>query len=420
MIDFLMPSLGADMEDGKLVEWLVEPGAMLKHGDTIAVVETQKGAIEIEIFNEGIFDHPLVDIGMAVPVGTPIAAIRERGEAAAIRDAEQSEKSEPITKAADGSEAVADHKPAAEAEPVAGPTGLLAEARVTTPAGERTRVSPIARRYADQHGIDVASISGSGPSGEVLLQDVEMAEKPAERTILSTKEPAPIDETETGERLSGMRAAIATAMSRSKREIPHFYLAHSIDLTLCEAWLADYNAERAPESRLLLSALLVKAVALAAHKYPEFNGHYIDGVFHSGAAIHVGVAINIRGTGLVAPAIHNAEGLSLEGLMVKMRDLVVRVRAGRFRSSELSDPTITVSIMGDRGVETLYGVIYPPQVAIIGFGMPVTEARVVDGMIGPRRIVHVTLASDHRINDGHRGALLLARIERILQEPEKL
>ncbi|HEY0918327.1 2-oxo acid dehydrogenase subunit E2, partial [Devosia sp.] len=220
--------------------------------------------------------------------------------------------------------------------------------------------------------------------------------------------------------LTGMRAAIAAAMARSKREIPHYYLAHTIDLTAAEAFVARYNERREPAGRLLLGALFLKAVSLAAKKYPEFSGHFEAGAFTPSAAVHAGVAINIRGTGLVAPAIHDSDQLSLDALMAAMRDLVARVRAGRFRASKLSDPTITVSSLGERGVETLYGVIYPPQVAIVGVGMPVLRPWAVDGMLGVRRVVSMTLAGDHRVSDGHRGALFLAAIDTLLQSAEAL
>ena len=217
-----------------------------------------------------------------------------------------------------------------------------------------------------------------------------------------------------------MRTAIAAAMARSKREIPHYYLQHQVDVTPCEQWLAQTNATRAPDARLLLAALAIKSVGLAARRFSAFNGYYRNGRYESASAVHVGVAIAIRGGGLAAPALHDVDQMPLDELMARMRDLVQRTRAGRIRSSEISDPTITVSSLGERGVEALYGVIYPPQVAIVGFGKPVSRPWVVDGAIGPRSIVTVTLAADHRVSDGHAGALFLAEIGKLLQEPDKL
>jgi pyruvate dehydrogenase E2 component (dihydrolipoamide acetyltransferase) len=219
---------------------------------------------------------------------------------------------------------------------------------------------------------------------------------------------------------AAMRAAIAAAMARSKREIPHYYLEHQIDVTPCEHWLAEKNATLLPDSRLLIGALALKAVALALHRFPAFNGFYRDNKFESSKAVHVGVAITIRGGGLAAPALHDTDQLSLDDLMNGLRDLVQRTRAGRIRSSEMSDPTITVSSLGERGVDALYGIIYPPQVAIVGFGKVVTRPWVIDGAIGPRSVVTMTLAGDHRVTDGHAGALFLAEIGKLLQEPAKL
>nr|CAD6597252.1 2-oxo acid dehydrogenase subunit E2 [Rhizobium sp. TCK] len=411
-----MPSLGADMEAATLVEWLVKPGASLRRGDVLAVVETQKGAIEIEFFDEGVFQAPLVDLGAKVPVGAPIALIRRHDEVPAPSGEEIAVASQtgaqPARAVAAGAE---DQKP-----PPAKPE-LLAElvlppvTPVVTaePQATRLRVSPVARRYAGEHGIDLDTIKGTGPGDAIQLKDVTVAKA---HPNAPTRSPPDVQQAAP----SGMRAAIAAAMARAKREIPHYYLAHVVDLTAADAWLSSFNTTRAPEERLALGVLFVKSVARAVRKYPEFNGHFVDGSFRQSAAVHLGLAINIRGTGLVAPAIHDADALGVPELMVAMRDLVGRVRAGRFRSSELTDATMTVSSLGDRGVESLYGVIYPPQVAIVGFGTPVTEVRVVDGLIGPRRVVHCTLAADHRVSDGHRGALFLAHIAHLLQKPEAL
>jgi pyruvate dehydrogenase E2 component (dihydrolipoamide acetyltransferase) len=217
-----------------------------------------------------------------------------------------------------------------------------------------------------------------------------------------------------------MRTAIAAAMARSKREIPHYYLEHQVDVTACEHWLAERNATLPPDSRLLMGALAIKATAMAARRFPAFNGFYRENKFEPVQTVHVGMAIAIRGGGLTAPALHNVDQLSLNQLMSRMRDLVQRTRAGRIRSSELSDPTITVSSLGERGVDTLYGIIYPPQVAIVGLGKVVVRPWVIDGAIGPRSVITITLSGDHRVSDGHAGALFLAEIGKLLQEPDKL
>jgi len=398
MVEFRMPSLGTDMEAGTLVEWLVKPGDRVKRGDIVAVVETQKGAIEIEIFDTGQVEQILVDLHRKVPVGTPLALIRTEREAAAL-----------------GAGAVPVPVAPAAALPlpilVAAPAAPLPP-RPALGVAARARASPAARRLAQRYGIDLAAVQGTGPSGAISYADVEGS--------LAEAAAAPAKKRALWLDLDAMRTAIAAAMARSKREIPHYYLEHQVDVTTCEQWLTLKNAALPPDSRLLLGALTVKATALAARRFPAFNGFYRDGKFEPARAVHVGVAIAIRGGGLAAPALHDADRLPLDTLMTGMRDLVQRTRAGRIRSSEIADPTITVSSLGERGVEALYGIIYPPQVAIVGFGKAVARPWIVDGAIGPRSVVTITLAADHRVSDGHAGALFLAEIGKLLGEPEKL
>jgi pyruvate dehydrogenase E2 component (dihydrolipoamide acetyltransferase) len=393
------------MEAGTLTEWLVKPGDQVKRGDIVAVVETQKGAIEIEIFETGRIERFLVDVNAKVPVGTPLAQIRtelEAGGAIAPALAAPVAKPSPTAPALQG---------VPSAAPAAPPPVPLMVA-VAPEVSRRARVSPAARRLAEQRGIDLSGIAGSGPGGAIIHADVErqLHEIPLQ----------PQKKRAIGLDLDAMRTAIAAAMARSKREIPHYYLEHQVDVTASEQWVSRANATRTPDNRLLTGALAIKCVALAARRFPVFNGFYRDGKFEPAAAVHIGVAIAIRGGGLAAPALHDADRISLDQLMATMRDLIQRMRAGRIRSSELSDPTITVSSLGERGVEKLYGIIYPPQVAIVGFGKVVVRPWVIDGAIGPRPVVTITLAADHRVSDGHVGGLFLAEIGRLLQEPDKL
>jgi pyruvate dehydrogenase E2 component (dihydrolipoamide acetyltransferase) len=399
MVEFRMPSLGADMEAGTLVEWLVKPGDRVKRGDVVAVVETQKGAIEIEIFDSGKVERILVELDSKVPVGTPLARILTDEEAKSGGVAVAAPP--PIVLAAAVPEIL---RPAAPVTPV--------PSIVTGPSEGRVRASPAARRLARARGVDLAAAAGSGPHGAIIRADVE-------RGLAGVAARAEKGRS-VGLDLGAMRVAIAAAMARSKREIPHYYLEHHIDVGKCEAWLARANAERPPDRRLLMGALALKAVALAARRFPAVNGFYREGQYEPADAIHTGMAIAIRGGGLAAPAIRDADKLALDDLMARMRDLVQRMRAGRIRSSEISDATITVSSLGERGVEALYGVIYPPQVALVGFGKVALRPWVIDGAVGPRPAITVTLAADHRVSDGHAGALFLAEIGKLLQEPEKL
>lgn len=209
-------------------------------------------------------------------------------------------------------------------------------------------------------------------------------------------------------------------MSRSKREIPHYYLSEIIPLEKATTWLQGENAQRPVTERLLMAVLLLKAVALACSKFPDMNGFYRDGGFQPNAAVHAGVAISLRQGGLVAPAIHDVERKTLAELMHDLTDLVQRARAGSLRSSEMSDPTITVTNLGDQGVDAVFGVIYPPQVALVGFGRVLERPWVEQGALRALSAVTASLAADHRVSDGHRGALFLAQIRELLQQPQRL
>jgi pyruvate dehydrogenase E2 component (dihydrolipoamide acetyltransferase) len=217
-----------------------------------------------------------------------------------------------------------------------------------------------------------------------------------------------------------LRQAIAAAMARSKREIPHYYLATTIDMHGAMTWLAEENLKRSVPDRLLYGVLLIKAVALALKEVPELNSVWRGSEPVRSEAIHVGVAISLRGGGLVAPALHDTAGQSLGDLMRSFRDLVLRARSGGLRSSELSDPTITVTSLGEQGVESVFGIIFPPQVAIVGFGKIVERPWAVGGQLVARPVVTATLSADHRVSDGHRGGLFLAAVDRLLQAPALL
>lgn len=394
MSDFKMPALGADMEAGTLVEWLVKPGDHVKSGDVIAVVETQKGAIEVEIFQEGVVSDIVVSEGERVPVGTVLAHIE--GAAAA-----------PPPSAP----AVVE-----EAAPLKGAEGGFAAAPAPrpTPASPipRIKITPAARRRAAMLHIDLSTIKGSGVEGSIRLADVEAAAAKARA--------APPSPVKRGVDLAQMRKAIAAAMSRSKREIPHYYLTETVDLHATLSWIERFNADKPPAERILPAVLFLKAAALALREFPKLNGAYEDGAFTPAPCIHVGWAIALRGGGLIAPAIRDTDKKSPAELMEAMRDLVERARRGALRSSELTSPTVTVTNVGDRGSETVTGVIYPPQVAIVGFGRVVLRPWVVEGRIETRPLVTVSLAADHRVTDGHIGGLYLAAVARRLQEPETL
>lgn len=368
-----MPKLGADMDLGKLVAWRKQPGERVGKGEIIADVETDKAQVEMEAFQAGVLERILVRPGERVPVGTVLAILRAPGEPA------------PTI-------------------PVAGPP---APTPVGEPPASRVAISPAAKRRAHELGLDIAALQGTGPGGRIQLEDVEARKGPA----------PPLPEEDPRVR---MRRAIAAAMSRSKREIPHYYLAHSIDVAAASAWLTEANTQRPVPERLLLGSLLFKAVALALREVPELNGFWLDGAFRPSADIHLGVAIALRGGGLLAPALLQADQSRVADLNARLTDLVTRTRSGGLRGSELSAPTITVTSLGDRGVEAVFGVIQPPQVAMVGLGQVAERPWVVQDRVVARPVLTATLSADHRVSDGHRGGVFLAALDRLLQTPEQL
>jgi pyruvate dehydrogenase E2 component (dihydrolipoamide acetyltransferase) len=398
MADFLLPKLGADMTEGRLVEWVRKAGDRVARGEVIAVIETDKANIEVESWVDGVVDKILLEPGEKwYPVGTPLATIRVEGEAAAAPT---------LVPAAPAAPAPVPAAPLAKpAAPLPTPAAPLA--KPAAPAGERISVSPVARRRAEELGVDLARVAGSGPDGRITLEDVERA--------AAAKPAAP-----PPDRRARMREAIATAMSRAKREIPHYYVATTIDLSTALAWLEAHNRERPVTERLLYGVLLLKAVALGLREVPELNGFWVNGRAERSEGVHVGVAISLRGGGLVAPALRDADKQTIDALMRNFQDLVTRARAGSLRSSEMTDATVTVTSLGERGVESVFGIIYPPQLALVGFGKVVERPWVADGRVVVRPLVTATLSADHRATDGHRGALFLDAVDRLLQAPEKL
>ena len=384
--EFRMPALGADMDAGTVVEWRIAPGAQVKRGDVVAVVETDKGAIDVEIFMDGVVREIVVAPGNRVPVGTVLALV-DTGEQA--------------------SPAVAPAPPTAAPE--------IATAPPAPPSPERAKVSPAARRRALELGVDPAQLRGSGPGGAITVEDVERAGRTApgpagpSRAISGEEAPA-----------GGMRAAIAAAMSRSKREIPHYYLATRVEVGGTVEWLAGHNASVPAPQRLLFAALIVKSVALACGEVAGFSGFYRDGRYEECKSVHVGVAVALRGGGLVAPAIMDTARKPLAVLMDEFRDLVGRARAGRLRASELAAPTIILTSLGDSAVETVFPIIQPPQVAIVGAGEVAERPWVVAGQVVPRPVLGLSLGADHRVTDGRLGARFLARVAERLLDPGSL
>lgn len=395
MIEFKLPFIGADMDEGKLLQWQVKPGDIVKHGQVVAVVDTSKAAVDVESWQEGTVFELLVKPGETVPVGAVLATLLEPGETAETAKRTAPKHEAPGT------------APVPAAAAAAAPSPLPSTA--AAPAARR-RISPAARKHAEDHGIDIDALTGTGPDGAVTLQDVQQAEAwqlQAPKVVAQDKQ-------------AEMRKAIAAAMSRSKREIPHYYLSETVPMRKAQEWLAAMNEKRSITERLLMAVVQLKAVALALKKYPDMNGFYLNGTRQPSQAVHIGVAISLRQGGLIAPAIHDVADKPLDQLMRDLTDLVRRARAGSLRSSEMSDPTITVTNLGEQGVETVFGVIYPPQVALVGFGRVHEIPWATDGALRVIPAMTASIAADHRVSDGHYGALFLAEIGEWLQRPDQL
>lgn len=419
-----MPSLGADMTEGTIVEWLVAPGDVLHRGDVVAVVDTEKAAIDVECFHDGVLDKILVPQGQKVAVGTPLAVIRG---------------AEPLTTAG-----APEHPPAAAAPPRigspltrkraaeagvdlgeligTGPDGLVTRADVeravdgaqrepasgapTTTAAPRPRISPYARRLALERGIDPATLTSSSAAGVLHARDVPATAPPQ---AAATEPPEVV-----------LRRVTAALMTRSKRQIPHYYLSSDIELDEPLEWLRGHNRAVPVTARVLPAAMLLRAVALALRAVPELNGHWLDDRFRPGEGVHLGVAVALREGGLVVPVIRDADALPLDELMARLRGATERARSGRLRSSEVSGATLTVTNLGELGTDSVYGVIYPPQVALVGFGAIRTRPWAIDKNLITRPVVTATLSADHRATDGAVGARLLREIDRQLHRPEEL
>lgn len=473
------------MVEGTLLHWLVHPGDVVHKGDIVAEVDTTKAAIEVECFDDGVVGSILVPEGKTVRVGTPLATIEP---AESVRGA-------PVS----GPDGV--RRVGLSATPLiqrlaqdagidlatlhgSGPGGRIVRADVENaistglgapprsapvaagfaegvPAGERTapqegvgtppsvqrpsprtavaRASGYARRLALESGVELADVSGSGPGGAVRARDVRMAGVVPEPAP-ATEQPAPTQTADMAEPAPGLTAArapeigaqapprdpgavrkvIAAAMTRSKRTVPHYYLSSTIDMDAAQRWLEATNLRVPVRARLLSSALVLCATARAARRVRALNGHWVDDEFHPASAVHLGVVVSLRGGGIMVPTIPDADALAPPAMMDAMREVVGRARSARLRSADTVPATITVTNLGELGVDSVFGVIAAPQVAIVGFGAVTARPCAVDGMLGVRPQLTATLSADHRASDGAIGARFLNIVAELLQHPEEL
>ena len=380
MIEFQMPSLGADMEDGILIEWKKKPGDVVKRGDIIAEVDTQKGLIEIEVFDEGTIAELLIQEGTKVPVGTKMALIQP-----STIEVEKPIELHPIM------------------EKISEP---IIEEKTDTIS---IKASPLAKKMAQENHIDLSKIIGTGPDGAITKEDIDASIKQSE-TAETEKISTP---SET------IRMAVAAAMSKSNREIPHYYLEKKIDMTKALAWLQEANKQRTVANRLLPVVLFIKAMAKSLKEVPDLNAVWENGLLQK-TEINIGFVVSLRNGGIIVPAIPQSDTKNADEIMTALNDLIPRARALKLRSSELSTSTITLTNLGDAGADTVFGIIYPPQVAIVGLGTITEQPFAENGMLGIRSLANVTLAGDHRATDGLTGSRFLSSLDKYLQNPEAL
>ena len=447
--EVVMPQMGADMTEGTLVKWLKSEGDAVERGEIIAEIETDKANVEIEAFESGVFRKALADEGAVIEVGGLIGIIAGADDDVSKYETEAPRLTSPTATTAElptttndptgdapskvearmetgaGAEAAATGSSAAAKEVDVVAT-TSAQAGRTATGSTRPRVSPVARRMAEEAGVDLRSLTGTGPDGRIIKRDVQAAMKasgsraPAPRRAVTTGvdgEPRAVAPTK-------MRQAIARRMSQSKREAPHYYLLLDIDMTAALETRVQYNAALTsgdiaapPETKVSINDMLVRAAALALVKHPEFNATIADnGVVteHPGQNVCIAVALD---DGLIAPAVLDAAAKTLAEIAVESADLAARAKGGKLRAPEINNGTFTITNLGAYGVETLIGIIQPPQTAILGAGTVLPQPAVRDGQVVVRQVMKVALSADHRATDGAQGAQFLSEVKRLLESP---
>ncbi len=380
-----MPSLGADMDFGTVVEWRVGVGDTVAKGDVVAVVETEKSDIDVETWHAGTITELLAEVGRELPVGAPL--LRMTGDESAPSP-ERPEPEEPAPVKTEAPRPVRPESP---------PAGVLA--------------SPRARLAAHERGVDLSTLVGTGPDGAVLFVDVEQAD-------VSRRVPPSVTERPTHDRQASMRRSIAERMAKANTDIPHYYLESDIDLSNALAELERSNEAKPLAERIIPAALLIEAAARAAKKHPECVGTWTDGGFEPAHRVDVGIAISLRRGGLVTPTITHADERTIDELMAVLKEFVSGARAGSMRSSWMVDAGITVTNLGDNGADRMQGVIFPPQVSLVGFGRIEKRPWVVDDRVLIRPMVTASFAGDHRATDGLTGSRFLSTLTNHLERSE--
>ena len=414
----MMPKMGFDMEQGKIVRWLKQEGDAVERGEKVVEIETEKVTIEVENFDDGILHTIVAQEGEEVPVGEPIAVVAQPGEDVDLAALNITVSAAPATEPATPAVAAASNGAAVEAP--------APEAAPAAPAG-RVRASPLARRLAAEYGLDLASITGSGPLGRIERRDVEAARAappvaPPPPTPAPT--PAPAVAAATGPEYEDiepnrMRAAIARAMTLSKPGAPHFYVTVPIDMGATMALRKQLVALAPDESaQPSLNDMVIAGVARTLRNVPDLNAWFIDGKVRRFRRVHVGVAVSLD-DGLVVPVVHDTDTKSVYQLAAETKALIERTRGGRNRPEDFEGSTFTISNMGalTRDVEEFSAIINPPQAAILAVAASIRQPVVRDDQIVIADIMRVTLSVDHRVGDGAKAVTFLAELKRIMENP---
>lgn len=390
--DVIMPQMGFDMEEGTVIRWLKAEGDNVDRGEPIVEVETDKATVEVEAFDSGLLRRIVISEGVTVPVGQVIGII-----AAADEDIPSIESPAP--------------EPPVQAGPV------VATPTPPTPSppakADRLLVSPLAKRIAEEKGVDLSNVTGTGPKGRITKEDVLAA---AEAPPSST--PAPTGDTEVTE-LSRIGQTIARRMTQSKQEVPHFYVTASIDMTRAMALREELNELWAGEARLTINDLIIKASALALARFPTFNAHYADGKIVRNPSLNIGVAIALE-DGLIAPAILDCGGKTLKEISAASRDLSARARDGVLRPQEYTEATIAISNLGMFQVDSFIAIINPGQSASIAVGSVTKQPVVREGRITIADVMQCTISADHRVVNGADAARFVNEIKSFLEKPSSL
>ncbi|HCL25462.1 MAG TPA: 2-oxo acid dehydrogenase subunit E2 [Dehalococcoidia bacterium] len=432
----VMPQMGYDMHEGKVVRWLKKEGEDVARGEVIAEIETDKATVEFEAYTGGIMGRIVADEGVSIPVGDLIAVITEPGEAvpgdvAPAASAAEAEATAPAeAPASTPTPAPAAPNGFVRASPLAkrlarergvdlitltgtGPEGRIVEADI--PEAE-VRASPLARRLAQERGIDLSTITGSGPGGRIVEADIPEETAPAAAPVpASTPAPAAGENVE----LSRMRQAIAKVTVDSKREAPHFYVTAEIDMTKAMSFRQDINNEVDGEKRVSVNDLIVKASAIAISRHPKFNSFFRDDHLQMNSSINVGIAIALE-SGLIVPGINDCGNKSLVEIAAASRDLVSRANSGTLRNEEYSGTTFSVSNLGMFDIDSFTAIIFPPHAAVLAVGTVREQPVVRDGELAIAQIMKATLSTDHRVADGAEAAQFLVEIKKLLENPVSL